>query len=134
MKFNRILSSALLVVMIFMTCVAVLPITASAAYSSETSGSANLSVQEIAKVVQDSYKQYYTKEPPLNYVNPPLYASASEKLQAEIAAGYSRASGDQVAVDYTRVKFIKKPAGSKPGFVTYKTNYTAFVKPRKSLD
>lgn len=88
MKFNRILSSALLVVMIFMTCVAVLPITASAAYSSETSGSANLSVQEIAKVVQDSYKQYYTKEPPLNYVNPPLYASANEKLQAEIAAGY----------------------------------------------
>ena len=53
---------------------------------------------------------------------------------AEIAAGYSSANGDLVAVDYTRVKFIKKPAGSKPGFVTYKTNYTAFVKPRKSLD
>lgn len=52
---------------------------------------------------------------------------------AEIAAGYSQANGDLVAVDYTRVKFIKKPAGSKPGFVTYKTNYTAYVTPRKSL-
>ena len=49
---------------------------------------------------------------------------------ASIAAGYSKASGDTVAVDYTRVKNIKKPAGSKPGFVTYKTNYTAFVKPK----
>ena len=27
------------------------------------------------------------------------------------------------------VKNIKKPAGSKPGFVTYKTNYSAVVDP-----
>lgn len=46
---------------------------------------------------------------------------------ASIAAGYSKATSDIVAVDYTRVKNIKKPAGSKPGFVTYKTNYTAYV-------
>jgi len=50
---------------------------------------------------------------------------------AEIAAGYSKATADLVAVDYTRVKNIKKPSGSKPGFVTYKTNYTAYVKPCK---
>ncbi len=48
---------------------------------------------------------------------------------ASIAARYSKATGDLVAVDYTRVKNIKKPGGSKPGFVIYKTNYTAFVKP-----
>ena len=48
---------------------------------------------------------------------------------ASIAARYSKATADLVAVDYTRVKNIKKPAGSKPGFVTYKTNYTAFVRP-----
>ena len=47
---------------------------------------------------------------------------------ASIAAYYSKATGDLVAVDYTRVKNIKKPQGSKPGFVTYKTNYTAYVK------
>ena len=48
---------------------------------------------------------------------------------AEIAAYFSKAKGESVAVDYTRVKNIRKPSGSKPGFVTYKTNYTAFVNP-----
>ncbi len=49
---------------------------------------------------------------------------------ASVAARYSKASsGENVAVDYTRVKNIKKPQGSKPGFVTYKTNYTAYVTP-----
>ena len=49
---------------------------------------------------------------------------------AEAAAHFSQATGDLVAVDYTEVKNVKKPQGSKPGFVIYKTNYTAFVKPR----
>ncbi len=49
---------------------------------------------------------------------------------AEIAAWFSEARGDSVAVDYTLVKNLKKPQGSKPGFVTYKTNYTAYVKPK----
>ncbi len=48
---------------------------------------------------------------------------------ARIAAKYSKASADTVAVDYTRVKNLKKPGGAKPGFVTYKTNYTAYVRP-----
>ena len=48
---------------------------------------------------------------------------------AAVAAYYSKATGDLVAVDYTMVKNIKKPQGSKPGFVTYKTNYTAYVRP-----
>ncbi len=48
---------------------------------------------------------------------------------AEIAAYYSKATAGPVAVDYTRVKNVKKPAGSKPGFVIYKTNYTAYVTP-----
>jgi len=49
---------------------------------------------------------------------------------AEVAAYYSKATSGPVAVDYTRVKNVKKPSGSKPGFVTYKTNYTAFVNPK----
>ncbi len=49
---------------------------------------------------------------------------------ASVAAYYSKAkASDNVAVDYTEVKNIKKPQGAKPGFVTYKTNYTAYVKP-----
>jgi len=50
---------------------------------------------------------------------------------AEIAALYSAATSDLVAVDYTRVKNVKKPPASKPGYVTYKTNYTAFVRPKR---
>ena len=54
---------------------------------------------------------------------------------ASVAARFSGASsGENVAVDYTRVKNIKKPAGSKPGFVTYKTNYTAYVTPMTDAD
>ena len=48
---------------------------------------------------------------------------------ARIAAYFSQSPSDSVAVDYTRVSNIKKPGGSKPGFVTYKTNYSAYVKP-----
>ncbi len=53
---------------------------------------------------------------------------------AALAAYYSKATGDLVAVDYTRVKNLKKPQGSKPGFVTYRTNYTAFVRPSAELE
>ena len=49
---------------------------------------------------------------------------------ASIAAEYSsQRSSPTVAVDYTRVRNVKKPSGAKPGFVIYKTNYTAYVKP-----
>ncbi len=50
---------------------------------------------------------------------------------AEAAAYYStKREGENVEVDYTQVKNIKKPSGSKPGFVTYKSNYSAVVTPR----
>ena len=49
---------------------------------------------------------------------------------ASVAALHSAATGDLVAVDYTRVKNVKKPPASHPGYVTYKTNYTAFVRPK----
>lgn len=48
---------------------------------------------------------------------------------AEIAAFYSKAEGDNIAVDYTLAKNVKKPAGAKPGFVIYHTNWTAYVTP-----
>lgn len=49
---------------------------------------------------------------------------------AEIAAYFSGASGgDNVAVDYTAVRNIKKPAGARPGYVIYHTNQTAYVTP-----
>ena len=48
---------------------------------------------------------------------------------AEIAAFYSKAEGDNIAVDYTLAKHVKKGAGGKPGFVIYHTNWTAYVSP-----
>ncbi len=53
---------------------------------------------------------------------------------AMIAAYYSAAGGSAgTEVDYTLVRNLKKPAGSKPGFVIYHTNYSAFVTPDKAL-
>ena len=48
---------------------------------------------------------------------------------AEIAAAYSKAEGANIAVDYLLAKHVKKPAGAKPGFVIYHTNWTAYVTP-----
>ena len=48
---------------------------------------------------------------------------------AVIAAYYSKAEGDNIAVDYLLARHVKKPAGSKPGFVIYHTNWTAYVTP-----
>ncbi len=52
---------------------------------------------------------------------------------ATIAATYSSLDGGQIAVDYTRVKNVKKPPAAKPGFVTYSTNYTAYVASNEKL-
>ncbi len=54
---------------------------------------------------------------------------------ATLAAEHSKANGSSsVPVDYTPVKFVKKPAGAKPGMVIYKTNRTVYVTPeRKEL-
>ena len=49
---------------------------------------------------------------------------------ATLAARYSKAAGsNQVPVDYTPVKYVKKPAGAKPGMVIYTTNKTLYVNP-----
>ncbi len=48
-----------------------------------------------------------------------------------LAAWYSQGrEADKVAVDYTQVKYVKKPAGAKPGMVVYTTYQTAMVKPQ----
>ena len=57
-------------------------------------------------------------------------ASKDFTQAAEIAAFHSSAVGGQnIAVDYSLAKNIKKPAGAKPGLVIYHTNWTAYVTP-----
>ncbi len=49
---------------------------------------------------------------------------------ANLAAFYSKASNStKVPVDYTQVKNVKKPSGSKPGMVIYTTNKTLYMDP-----
>ena len=49
---------------------------------------------------------------------------------AALAAWWSQArDGDKVPVDYTPVRYVKKPAGARPGMVIYTTYRTAYVRP-----
>ncbi len=53
---------------------------------------------------------------------------------AQLAAFHSKGrSSSQVPVDYTAVKFVKKPAGAKPGMVIFTNNRTLFVAPDEEL-
>ena len=56
------------------------------------------------------------------------------KEAAILAAYFSKArQSSQVPVDSTLIKHVKKPAGSKPGFVTYDNQTTYYVTPDEEL-
>ena len=51
---------------------------------------------------------------------------------ASLAAGYSRGrNSGKVPVDFTRIKYVKKPKGTRPGFVIYRNYKTVFVNPKR---
>ncbi len=53
---------------------------------------------------------------------------------AIIAAYHSKSkNGVKVPVDYTKVKFVKKPVGSKPGMVIFTNNTTILVNPSEDV-
>lgn len=53
---------------------------------------------------------------------------------ASLAAWFSQGrEGGQVAVDYTQVRYVKKPSGARPGMVVYDPYQTAFVAPDEAL-
>lgn len=53
---------------------------------------------------------------------------------AKLAAWFSQGrDGKKVPVDYTPVKYVKKPAGARPGMVVYTTYQTAYVDPDGEL-
>jgi len=54
---------------------------------------------------------------------------------ANLAAYYSKGrESSQVPVDYVQRKYVRKPAGAKPGFVIYDRHKTVYVTPRANLD
>ncbi|MCH1623842.1 Rqc2 family fibronectin-binding protein [Ferdinandcohnia quinoae] len=53
---------------------------------------------------------------------------------ATIAAYFSKAkNSSSVPVDFTLIRYVKKPNGSKPGYVTYDNQQTVYVTPDEDL-
>ena len=51
---------------------------------------------------------------------------------AQLAAYHSKARDSaQVPVDYCAVRYVKKPAGAKPGMVIFTNQHTLYVKPEQ---
>ncbi len=58
------------------------------------------------------------------------YDEQSLREAAVLAAWYSQARGSEnVPVDYTSVKYVKKPASARPGMVVYDTYRTVYATP-----
>lgn len=76
----------------------------------------------------------HTKDIPGSHVI--LFTEGSEPTEedifetAAIAAWHSKAKlSGQVPVDYVRIRHVKKPNGSKPGYVIFTNNSTVYVTP-----
>jgi predicted ribosome quality control (RQC) complex YloA/Tae2 family protein len=77
----------------------------------------------------------HTKNIPGSHVIIKGVGKVSDKTLEEaatLAAFYSKAKeSTKVPVDYTEIKNVKKPSGSKPGMVIYYTNKTIYANPEK---
>ena len=78
---------------------------------------------------------FHTKDIPGSHVI--LFLEGGEPTEEElfeaaaIAAYHSKgAASSNVPVDYTKVRYVKKPAGAKPGMVIFTHNRTLYVNPK----
>lgn len=77
---------------------------------------------------------FHTKDIPGSHVivqngGAPL-AEETIRMAAGLAAHFSKArDSSQVPVDYTKVRYVKKPAHSRPGFVIFTNQATVYVNP-----
>lgn len=88
------------------------------------------------KLSNKSHLWFHTKDIPGSHVVihdvKPDEASILEA--ANLAAYYSKArESSSVPVDYTEIRHVKKPNGSKPGFVIYFEQKTVFVTPSEDM-
>lgn len=88
------------------------------------------------KLASKSYTWLHTKDIPGSHVVI-FHDSPDEQTLTEAAilsAYFSKArESASVPVDYTLVRHVKKPNGSKPGFVIYFEQKTLFVTPNESI-
>ncbi|GAA0075935.1 NFACT RNA binding domain-containing protein [Clostridium sp. CTA-5] len=86
------------------------------------------------KFANKNYLWLHTKDIPGSHVIIASFDVPDKTLEeaAIIAAYYSKGkNSSKVPVDYTKVKELKKPNGSKPGMVIYHTNKTVIVDPKE---
>lgn len=58
------------------------------------------------------------------------YSDLTLEEASMLAAHFSQASGSSlVPVDYTQIRYVRKPSGAKPGFVIYDHQKTLFITP-----
>ena len=56
------------------------------------------------------------------------------ELAAMLAAHFSKAQeGSNTPVDYTQIRYVKKPSGSRPGFVIFTNQTTVYVTPDEDV-
>lgn len=61
--------------------------------------------------------------------------NADLEQAAQLAARYSKgAEADTVPVDMVQARYVKKPAGARPGMVIFKNQTTVFVHPMKGME
>ncbi|WP_144548946.1 NFACT RNA binding domain-containing protein [Bacillus sp. X1(2014)] len=78
----------------------------------------------------------HTKDIPGSHVVIRSKEPSNETIReaAVLAAYFSKArNSSSVPVDFTKVRFVKKPSGAKPGFVIYDNQQTVYVTPDEEL-
>ncbi|WP_409341087.1 NFACT family protein [Paenibacillus sp. MBLB4367] len=84
------------------------------------------------RLAQSADTWLHTKDIPGSHVviRSGTFGEATLNEAARLAAYYSQAKqSSQVPVDYTLIRHVRKPNGSKPGFVIYDHQKTLFVTP-----
>ena len=89
------------------------------------------------KIAQKDDIWLHTKDIPGSHViirlteaglSPELLPESTLLFAAKLAVQYSQAKGsNNVPVDYTRARYVKKPSGAKPGFVIFTNQKTIAV-------
>ena len=78
----------------------------------------------------------HTKDIPGSHVVIRSQEPAEQTIyEAAILAAYNSKArhSSSVPVDFTKVRYVKKPAGAKPGFVIYDNQQTIYVTPEEEL-
>lgn len=99
-------------------------------------GKNNRQNEQLLRSAQPNHLWLHAKGVPASHVIIECEVPTPETLllAAQIAAFHSKAATSaNVAVDYTQRKHVKKPSGSRPGFVNYFHQHTLYVTPNATV-